>query len=857
MSLATGRSDGLCPWKGKKLTELALGKLKVICSAIMEATTPRYQQMMLTTPLHVSGRVSRIVTNVKTRFCQEVSSKLGYTERIPYKAAGIFGEAFGYSLAECKACTIECFAQYDAIEDKSMADKVSVDLFGRATLESMQLEAFAFSPKTRLHLYPDAWCECQVISFTVIIEQATEGEHRDIHLHSKHGFKHQLPASTCAAKRHGQNIPMLEDPDFMYWAVGNWYTRARGKFNLWHNVLEHMMPPGEIDKLSMSQKHATAYLYSLTQQYGATAGLQQVVSDWTSVQEKSSKQPDVPTTPQGQLVIDYLKNKLLQGLVYSMPAAFVEEASQANNSADSVAVPPAGIDQILDALRQQHHAGQTDDVNSLTFFTVVDARPESKSYIRPRHIARTTTTMAIAVHPLLQWNASGITLNQQSLPAQIIDLRHWWAPADFAAIMLKTWSWDLCMTARRITEKPCRLLDVPMSANFGRPFVPQITAPVDVPDDTTLVDPASGAVFGGQSTLAVATPPPPLHAFAPEERDFLKQLVDGRYFEEDGKSIPLWQVQNWELELLESLESRGIVKVVQDCDGFETEVSLVVANVSVQVVEIMNSPKHIFGRQSGGKKAVALEKYSKLELVEVLLDGGWQSDRDALDAGGWYAAADEKVFVLGNLFRSQAYFLALVRSAEIFAKPGGLQHIYHHLPEQYFKCLLNLDDLSPITQLGETVEWYSNADFKKICDGEEGIAQRAALQALGDAEDDDGLPAIEDPAVMLALPQVLRPVVDMHTPPIRCQLGNNGVVLVRFDGCSHQTGRLRAYVHCRHTDHTSCRCYRFVDLFNSQAHCAAWLTAWESERNKFPDKPNHLGHVPSDDLVNSVEVLNV
>ena len=78
---------------------------------------------------------------------------------------------------------------------------------------------------------------------------------------------------------------------------------------------------------------------------------------------------------------------------------------------------------------------------------------------------------------------------------------------------------------------------------------------------------------------------------------------------------------------------------------------------------------------------------------------------------------DAKHFQWSMLLRSSHYFLALARAPEVLQK--GCRGILHGMPHFYYKCLLQLSDLSAMEALGDSVPKFGNRDFQAILRGEE------------------------------------------------------------------------------------------------------------------------------------------
>ena len=94
-----------------------------------------------------------------------------------------------------------------------------------------------------------------------------------------------------------------------------------------------------------------------------------------------------------------------------------------------------------------------------------------------------------------------------------------------------------------------------------------------------------------------------------------------------------------------------------------------------------------------------------------------------------------------------------------------------------------------------------------------------------------------------------------------CDVGGIAIT-VHFDGCSHSSGKQRAYVACKGGDHSACFRYATVDRFPSEQECVATLACWSVEPKKRPKgwtKEDHKKIDPSNAevaaLLPSVRIL--
>ena len=128
---------------------------------------------------------------------------------------------------------------------------------------------------------------------------------------------------------------------------------------------------------------------------------------------------------------------------------------------------------------------------------------------------------------------------------------------------------------------------------------------------------------------------------------------------------------------------------------------------------------------------------------------------------------------------------------------------------------------------------------------------------------DDGQLALSDFVAADAVLDIGHKIRDARQPmelkrPLRYPTEGGESVSVYFDTCSSRSGRQRAFVNCRNRDHDvglagGCRLYRYIDTFDSDSHCAAFLVAWALSSNSVPTHAGHLALLPAADLLLSAQ----
>ena len=277
----------------------------------------------------------------------------------------------------------------------------------------------------------------------------------------------------------------------------------------------------------------------------------------------------------------------------------------------------------------------------------------------------------------------------------------------------------------------------------------------------------------------------------------------------------MWDLPNVRSETLDALARAGAVEVSRDEFG---ELSFALRPGSTSVAISLVDTLH--DCCAAAALPCEVEKWrvaSRLDLVVELLRAGWsfgpvteENDPRSLDTP--LILAPE--WIMG----AKARLSALLRQVAIFCK--GLSVIHQRMPEHYFVCLMDLENLAPIEALGDSVLTMVDRDFVRLLRGNEAAPHAPLALAAGD----EALPLEDDdPGVVAALvPAVVRPT--FARMPVTMELADGRTARVHFDRGSHSSGRARALTECRR--HGRCRCDRFLDDFASPAQCVAWLFAW-------------------------------
>ena len=153
---------------------------------------------------------------------------------------------------------------------------------------------------------------------------------------------------------------------------------------------------------------------------------------------------------------------------------------------------------------------------------------------------------------------------------------------------------------------------------------------------------------------------------------------------------------------------------------------------------------------------------------------------------------------------------------------------------------------------------FKHDDFKRFLQGLP-INAGPMPGAIADGSDQEEVLPIVPAAALIARP--VAPVIAMSEKTI-------GDIVVKFDNWSHSSGKRRAYVVCKNTDHEiiiaaedgtlktrGCFKYRTLDGFSSIKTCCAYLHAWHTCGQGHVDQPAHILFEPSAAQVSASDLL--
>ncbi|CAE7775438.1 unnamed protein product [Symbiodinium sp. CCMP2592] len=236
--------SGTCCWKGKRLPELACGKMTDLIQYFTSQARTEYISEMLAAPADVRARLTAIDALATEQLRVVLEQKFAYAQTIPWVVCAAFGAYTGIPWDRSKVTTGGAFA-----------DAVSFRAFSGQMLESRQLKAVADS-ELPLHHYAEAWTMVQEYSFCSLAERGAERQHSEIRNAARRGQRYAGPAVVASRKREKQVVAMIGDPQQLQFLVAHWRDRQ-----IWEHLLEHCLPKQTVRRMTVVQRLAKVYAY--------------------------------------------------------------------------------------------------------------------------------------------------------------------------------------------------------------------------------------------------------------------------------------------------------------------------------------------------------------------------------------------------------------------------------------------------------------------------------------------------------------------------------------------------------------------------------------------------------------------
>ena len=575
----------------------------------------------------------------------------------------------------------EAFDEFGEIADWNQSHFVGISLLAGRTVESLQLKAFSENPTSELHAYPEAFVEIQERNFGTSDQRFGETIHKLIQVAGTRGLRRALPAYVGARMRRPQLLKFLDDREGLDFVMTHWTTAIHQK------LLAHCLTPPAVTKLTVAQRLARIYSYDEQSLHNATEDDAKQIADLAAfVSANAQKQDEVATTQNASHISRFLKDQAKAGQIISIPRALLDQALHLVEAPD-----PISTSEIVDVLALADgdapgplalpddapllalapgavpgplaHAGGAaplavaDDAAPLAlavgaaplmaFVQVVDPHPESKHQVRTGHVARKKHDVNVLEFVPSENDEGCLLIHVGEGTERVLDVRAWAAPDTFRMLMQSSRVWtcrpgELVLSMERVGEVSDALLPPLQLQPLVDPFDGRATEPGDVVD-------VEGVGLAHGLSRAIRT------------------LVSARAFAELDTFIPFSEMVGVHLHDVQALVARGVVEQKDDVLfglGFAAKLT----NLAPRgVLRLTGSAP--FRDLPPSKKPVL--QWSKLEVLRQLLREGWEP-KDAITRAAYRKGGSRKVLA-GSDLRPLSYYACLLKSQDIFDKPGGVK----------------------------------------------------------------------------------------------------------------------------------------------------------------------------------------
>ena len=710
----------------------------------------------------------------------------------------------------------ELMDEYDSQLDKAYLHRVARQVLDPASKVRQMLQQ-KVANCLPLEAMPELWTYIVPYAFSLRVSSKNEGDHRTIKCEARVANNIALPAYLCAHLRKGDCFRYTRNEAFIQFAQKLWHRR--GTRELSSCLLQGYIPSSQLVSMGWSKMVRHIYQFDVKEQYCDTQQVSQSVALHKRHVKEHCTAPPVVASASEALCVQFLKAVLAEGVIYSLPAAVFNLCTARPAGTPALAEPFDVID-IVTRLFQDSKGLQTEC--SSEYFEVVNANPEYKVQAAPSHVPvsrtkiRTRTHAAVreGVHRIVRPSTAGpleldlLPLCQATtFPAAVSQLQQW--RRDASAVMPK-----LHPSATHRTE--AAMMDRIQASNNS--LFASAAQPGQLQQQSHLLD---LLVSANAVTSALA-----------------------------DQWMPFSSVNGVRLDVVQELLALGILEAGQDEFG-ELTVAANVGRFSYEPVDLIRADQGAF-LAACSKPCTA--QTPKLLAVAMLMCTGWSLQANAEEP---LTCRSPRVARASLPLETLWYYRALLQIDEIFLKPPGHVVVYHGLPAAYYACLVEMDDLSQLHKLGESVRRVGARGFNDIMAGKEFV-----LQAPGSAADaaasamEVGLEMLEDgfgelfiPHGAVELEEIFghAPLVSVRQPlKFHRHEGEQGTCTVNFDRCTHASGNQRAFIDCPWHRGEHCRRYVFCCNFASHLDAAAWLAAWAFCLPRAACKADHYKQEPSD-----------
>jgi hypothetical protein len=829
---------GTCPWKGRRLPALAVGRVETMAQSIANASTAEFTAAMLSAlPAHAQ-RLAQIDLQCKRAMAEILRQKFEPFGHVPYSIAGAFAGYCGYPWSVARKAVQDAVAEFESIP-VSRRDAVSCALLQADTAVGVQLREFAESDRD-LADFPDAFLHVRARAFALMTERRTEGQHALVKHHALRGLRFAGPAIIAARKRQDEVEQMLHN--HMDFVCSMWRSH-----HLWRELLRHVVDPADLPNMPMAKRVARLYAYDKEDHYADVSQMceHNALFNRALADARAPMPQDAALTDMQAQLVAFLKQCMPEGCLVSFPRELHRKAL----GLVPAAAPEPKADMDAPALQAALTLSPRADMvwPEQVLLSVVDTRAERRTTVRMDHVVRKRSLLHVVCMSDVVWASDGSStarVHGAKGQRQVLDLAAIAQGAEFKAFCEAAWVWKPDCSGLMLELRPCQ-------AAAAMPLhLPDI-----VMDEQLLSEAFEAEQREDELALACRTSEQQLQLqveagacpLSREDHRTMLALLERKAVGE-ANACYLLQLEYWTSKTLSFLEAQGIVASKQD-EFADTLVWLTDSVKFAPGMSISDPQPMLVHAESTTLKG---RTTTKITLMLMLFSNGWRLPGAREAKPEWQKPASRVLRLVPQCFsRPKSYFRALLLLPLLFDR--GLQRLSHHGPAAYYDAIIRATDMAVFNAL-------SDRDVRTYTVTKEEAA-RAAREALEMPEDAECVEEALEPAAADAagdpVGAICIPDEAYEIPPVPCRAPHLPNVRVLYDRFTHQSGKLRCFVSCPEAGgkHGSkCRRYTFVSAHASRRAAEAWLLAWASLASSTRDMTAHVAADPCAAAVAAMQV---
>lgn len=795
-----------CVWKGRRAVELSLGYADKMLNAIGSATDQHAREAMASAPPQARQEMLLLEQGLVAAIRERLERKLRFWRSLPYSLLGMAGCVLGVcALCQSKVVASKCLEEFDDAVRRGLLHKlhrVAVLFLGEAGALRSQVLAFSLGPEP-LEAFPQLHAELLSYAFVPCVSRRVEAVHSGIQGFKRKAMHHSMP--WLAAKiRRKDTVAALQTSDFQSWLTEHWNDR-----DVLRRSLRCMFSRTALACMSVRDVFGWWYQSGHEAQFRDIKEQSVALRAWGVVAKANAKPEAAPVGDGEALLVQFVKSVCVElDVWWSVPKGVLDTALATPDSADLalvVALEQKQMTPLEVGSRICSMVGELDGpvvayrpaaMLNMVFFKVLDAHPERKKVVQSSHLEISRTELGVFV-------CDSPAISPEGLPTFDASAgRH--AALDLGRV-------DLLLLLRVMSRWALRDLPPP-AVGLPRAAATELAVLDDLSASArTVVDARVGPRVLGRGPTETA-------------EEVLRELDARHAYAHLDSFILVDALACQSSDVIKILCAHKVVIKRTTLFG-DAEVALLADGVVHQQGVVLDEHTPILGMPCH----TDLSSASKLQLLVQLVREGWHARGLALEP---YLPGSAREVSLNMLLRSKRYFEALVDAERLFAR--GAPRICHNMPEGYYTCLFELNDLVSLHARPDLLT-MGNRHFRELLAGRE--PEVAPLRALADeqleadeADEAEGQPdagvGSEPPpaAIVSAMPAAMAiglPDLNDELRPIMF-----GAYTARFDRWSHSSGVLRCYIKCANPEHRSCFRYMQMNQYPTRNAVLARLFAW-------------------------------